>query len=99
MKNSCLALTILFFFTPVNKNFSQVSNDFLVKKVTLKGLPIEADFSSMQQDDDGFLWLGGLSGLYRYDGMHVTRFLRDPSDTNSLTHNYARTLAKDHSIS
>ncbi|MBI5470863.1 MAG: hypothetical protein HY961_00815 [Ignavibacteriae bacterium] len=49
----------------------------------------------MVQDDDGFIWIGTLSGLYRYDGSNVTRFLRDPSDSNSLTHNYAKALTKD----
>ncbi|MEP7377755.1 MAG: two-component regulator propeller domain-containing protein [Chitinophagaceae bacterium] len=70
-------------------------NNFLVKKINLKGLPPETNFYSLVQDDDGFVWIGTLSGLYRYDGSGISRFLRDPSDSNSLTHNFAKTLAKD----
>ena len=74
---------------------AQSQHEFLVKKVNLVGVPPGIDFNSMLQDDDGFLWLGTLSGLFRYDGTRMTRFLRDPADSNSLTHNYASTLTKD----
>lgn len=74
---------------------AQPQTSFLLKKVQVKGIPSEAFFSSIAQDDDGFLWIGTLSGLYRYDGLNVIRFLRDPSDSNSLTHNFAKTLTKD----
>lgn len=77
------------------KVLAQPQTSFLLKKVQVKGIPSEAFFSTIAQDDDGFLWIGTISGLYRYDGLRVTRFLRDPSDTNSLTHNFANTLAKD----
>ncbi len=68
---------------------------FLIKKISLKGLPDDSYFSSVQQDDDGFLWIGTLSGLFRYDGTRVVRFLYDPADSNSLGNNYASTLSKD----
>src|SRR6185295_11079305 len=75
--------------------FSQSQSSFLVKKVTLKGLPPETGFNCMQQDDNGFMWLGSLSGLFRYDGWRLIRYLRDPADSNSLSHNYANSLCKD----
>jgi ligand-binding sensor domain-containing protein len=74
---------------------AQTPPSFLVRKVNLKGLPADTYFEGMVQDDDGFIWIGTLSGLYRYDGSRVTRFVRDPSDSNSLTHNYTNALAKD----
>ena len=96
------AITVSFFFLLSSCLFclaqpvsNPVKNSFLVKKVNLKGLPPETNFYSLAQDDDGFLWIGTLSGLYKYDGSRVSRFLRDPSDSNSLTHNFAKTLAKD----
>ncbi|MEP7108257.1 MAG: two-component regulator propeller domain-containing protein [Ferruginibacter sp.] len=95
MKYVYSALFILVFTLASGKSSAQNQNAYLIKKVNLKGVPIETNFSSVIQDDDGFLWLGGLNGLYRFDGSRVTRFLRDPADTNSLTHNYASTLAKD----
>jgi ligand-binding sensor domain-containing protein len=93
----CLTVPILIIILVLSgyRLYSQNSSSYLVRKVSLKNVPIDADFSSLQQDNDGFLWLGGLSGLYRYDGSRITRFLRDPADSNSLTHNYANTLSKD----
>jgi ligand-binding sensor domain-containing protein len=92
-------LTLIFLFSILLyvpfQLFAQTQSSYLVRKVNLKGLPADTYFEGMVQDDDGFIWIGTLSGLYRYDGSNVTRFLRDPSDSNSLTHNYAKTLAKD----
>ena len=70
-------------------------NKFLTKKLDLKGLPADSYFGSVQQDDEGFLWIGTLGGLYRYDGSRIMHFLHDPADSNSLGNNYAYTLNKD----
>ncbi len=89
-------ILLLSIYTALFSNSSaQTQSSFLIKKVQIKGLPSEAYFSTVHQDNDGFLWIGTLSGLYRYDGTRVTKFLRDPSDSNSLTHNFAKSLAKD----
>ncbi len=74
---------------------AQSPNNFLIKKLQVKGLPTEAFYCTLEQDDDGFIWIATISGLYRYDGSRVKRFLRDPSDTNSMTHNYVTSLVKD----
>ena len=78
MRNVHRLVLTLFSITVTSIVFSQADNKFLVKKVSIKGVPLEAEFSSIQQDDEGFMWMGGLSGLYRYDGSRVNRFLRDP---------------------
>jgi ligand-binding sensor domain-containing protein len=95
MRNVYAQVLALLLLTITSIGFSQSANKFLLKKVNIKGVPPEAEFNSIQQDDEGFLWMGGLSGLYRYDGLRVNRFLRDPSDSNSLTHNYANSITKD----
>jgi len=94
LKNTGLLL-LFFLLKNVLHLAAQSSNPYVVQKVNLKGVPMDIDFSSLQQDDDGFLWLGALNGLHRYDGSKITRFLRDPADSNSLTHNCANTLTKD----
>jgi signal transduction histidine kinase/ligand-binding sensor domain-containing protein len=90
-------LSLLFpcFFCYSQNPSEDLKTKFLIKKLSLKGLPDDSYFSSVQQDDDGFLWIGTLSGLFRYDGFKVLHFLHDPSDSNSLGNNYAATLSKD----
>lgn len=40
------------------------------------------------RDDKGFLWIGTLSGLNRYDGYQFKVFRHDLKDTNSLSENF-----------
>ena len=41
------------------------------------------------QDHDGFIWIGTLSGLNRYDGYEVKSFYHDAHDTSSIASNTA----------
>ena len=50
---------------------------------TDNGLP-DNNVRCMVQDDDGFLWLGTLYGLYRFDGHSYRSFLRTSEGNNSL---------------
>ena len=50
---------------------------------TDNGLP-DNNVRCMAQDDDGFLWLGTLYGLYRFDGHSYRKFQRTQKGNNSL---------------
>lgn len=88
-------LNVLLLLFPFVSLMAQAHLSYIMQKVNLKGLPTHTPFYSLQQDKDGFLWIGSLSGLYKYDGSRITRFLRDPGDTNSLSHNYTKSLVSD----
>ncbi|GAB3508953.1 hypothetical protein GCM10027341_45420 [Spirosoma knui] len=47
------------------------------------------------QDRDGFLWVGTLDGLNRYDGDNFIRFKSRKGDANSLPHNTVWALCED----
>ena len=47
------------------------------------------------QDRDGFLWVGSLQGLYRYDGYSTELYTHDPNDPNSLTGNNINSIGQD----
>ena len=47
------------------------------------------------QDRKGFLWVGTLDGLYKYDGYSFTKYQYDPSDPNSLSQNFIYTIFED----
>ena len=40
------------------------------------------------QDRRGFLWLGTINGIHRYDGYSVKSFSHDPEDPRSLPNNF-----------
>ena len=50
---------------------------------------------SLVQDQQGFLWVGGLSGLSRYDGYNIKTYRHDPLDSTSLSNNYVNALYVD----
>ena len=56
----------------------------LFKNLTVSdGLP-HSEITSIIQDKTGFLWLGTLNGLTRYDGNSMKTYIRDNS-SNSLS--------------
>ncbi|MBK8192164.1 MAG: hypothetical protein IPK76_02660 [Lewinellaceae bacterium] len=40
--------------------------------------------TSIAEDERGFLWLGGVSGLYKYDGTSIDVFTNRPNDSSSI---------------
>jgi signal transduction histidine kinase/ligand-binding sensor domain-containing protein len=48
-----------------------------------------------QQDYKGFMWFGTNFGLNRYDGTTIIAYVKDPSDSGSLSNNYCKTLLED----
>ena len=55
----------------------------------LSSYPITA----LTQDHRGFLWIGTLDGLNRYDGYEFVVYRHDPQDANSLSDNFINTGA------
>ena len=51
-----------------------------------EGLP-QSFISGITQDEDGFIWLGTLDGLSRYDGRQFKSFHYSPDDNKSLSSN------------
>ncbi|HXD76193.1 MAG TPA: two-component regulator propeller domain-containing protein [Puia sp.] len=47
------------------------------------------------QDNDGFLWVGTINGLNRFDGYTFKTFYNDPRDSNSIGSNFIRCLYND----
>jgi ligand-binding sensor domain-containing protein/signal transduction histidine kinase/AraC-like DNA-binding protein len=47
------------------------------------------------QDDDGFIWIGTISGLNRYDGWNFRHIYANESDSTSLSSDYIYELFND----
>ena len=54
--------------------------------------PISAPGTAIAEDSYGFMWFGGNSGLYRYDGTEMIRFQREPFDSTSLSETWVESL-------
>jgi signal transduction histidine kinase/streptogramin lyase/DNA-binding NarL/FixJ family response regulator len=47
------------------------------------------------QDSRGFMWIGTVGGLSRFDGYRFTTYRNNPDDPNSLSNNWVRDLYAD----
>jgi ligand-binding sensor domain-containing protein len=68
--------------------------------VSFEHLPADAGVSSpvvftMRTDRTGFLWLGTMYGLVRWDGRECRTFRHDPYDSTSLSHDDVVAIAED----
>ncbi|MEL7121874.1 MAG: two-component regulator propeller domain-containing protein [Bacteroidota bacterium] len=50
---------------------------------------------SLEQDSEGFIWIGTETGLNRYDGYHFKRFYFDVNDPQSLSGNNISAILED----
>ena len=82
------ALTLLFvLIIHISAVLSQEypSNNLKFSKLTIEdGLSFHV-ITAIVQDQQGFLWIGTLDGLNKYDGYTMTRFYHQPGDPNSLS--------------
>ena len=50
---------------------------------------------SLLQDSKGYIWIGTMDGLNKYDGYTFTKYRFDPTDSNSLSQNLIYTIWED----
>jgi len=85
-KNSIMVLGILWSVAALGQSTNFVHFD------TEDGLP-QSQVQTIQQDDDGNLWIGTMAGLARYNGQKFTNF----SKQDSLAEDWITTSYKDRS--
>jgi ligand-binding sensor domain-containing protein/two-component sensor histidine kinase len=56
---------------------------------------LSAPVTKIVQDSFGFLWLGGMDGLNRFDGKNFVTFRNNPTDPTSLSNNIINDLCVD----
>ncbi len=69
------------------------------KKLNFLQLPLDGishhTVNSIFQDDKGFIWLGTINGLNRYDGINYKIFLADDDTGSGLSSNYINSINQD----
>ncbi len=51
--------------------------------------------TAILQDSKGYIWIGTMDGLNKYDGYSFTKYQFDPFDSNSLSQNIIYTIWED----
>jgi signal transduction histidine kinase/ligand-binding sensor domain-containing protein len=71
------------------------SAQFMFEHLTTRDGLSSAGVNAILQDQKGFLWFATENGVNRYDGQSVRVYRHNPTDTNSLSHNYIWSFAED----
>ena len=78
----------------LSSSFSQ-TDEYIFRQLTdVDGLSQSTIFA-MIQDLDGYLWLGTIDGLNRYDGYEFRVYVNDPSNISSISDNFISALYED----
>jgi ligand-binding sensor domain-containing protein/two-component sensor histidine kinase len=91
MKSLKIILFSLLLLSPL---FSQ-TEEYIFRQLTDADGLSQSTIFSMIQDEDGYLWLGTIDGLNRYDGYEFRVYVNDPSDASSISDNFISALYED----
>ncbi len=84
---------ILIFFLSIT-SFPQ-TEEYIFKQFTDADGLSQSTIFAMLQDQEGYLWLGTIDGLNRYDGYEFRVYVNDPSDITSISDNFISALYED----
>ncbi|MBW4891797.1 GHKL domain-containing protein [Mucilaginibacter sp. HMF5004] len=70
--------------------------DFKFKRITTEQGLSHSDVDAIYQGQRGFIWLGTRYGLDRYDGVKMTVYYNDPTDSTTISNNTIRSITEDH---
>ncbi len=84
---------ILIFFLSIS-SFPQ-TEEYIFKQFTDADGLSQSTIFAMLQDQEGYLWLGTIDGLNRYDGYEFRVYVNDPSDITSISDNFISALYED----
>ncbi|MDH3267442.1 MAG: histidine kinase [Ignavibacteria bacterium] len=87
-----LKLILIFFFSITS--FPQ-TEEYIFKQFTDADGLSQSTIFAMLQDQEGYLWLGTIDGLNRYDGYEFRVYANDPSDITSISDNFISALYED----
>ena len=84
--------TLVLFILLSNLLYSQ---DFDITRLGIKEGLSQGLISAMCEDSDGFIWVGTLNGLNRYDGVRFQTYLHSPADPYSPAGNVIKNILED----
>lgn len=88
-------LTVFFVFLMAVTSPSNAQTDYRFEKITVEDGLSQSSITSLVQDDFGYLWIGTLDGLNKYDGKHFTVYKHEEAKASSIPSNEIRKLFLD----
>lgn len=91
-----IQIIVLFIFVLIKPNFGLSNNtDLKFEHIsTLDGLS-QSEVYSIYHDNNGFIWIGTLDGLNRYDGYNLIQYKTNQKDTTSISNNTIKSIYED----
>jgi len=90
-----LIFIAVLFFNWLSVGISQsLTNQYMVNSISTDAGLSHSTVVSIVKDDNGFLWLGTLHGLNRYDGNDIKVYLHDNNNKNSISDNLIKIVSK-----
>ena len=86
-----LIISVLFLFTRA-AIAATVLTDIKFAEYTIEDGISEDIIMSIVEDSDGYIWVGSIEGLFRYDGYHFKEYTHVPNNPNSIPQGFARTM-------
>jgi signal transduction histidine kinase/ligand-binding sensor domain-containing protein len=86
--------TIILFVICTSLSYSQTANYKFDHITTKQGLS-HSTVSSVIQGRDGFIWIGTIDGLNRFDGYSCKVYKHNPSDSTSISSNFIHNIFLD----
>jgi len=91
----CAVFLILFFHMGASVFADVAKDDLFFRAIRLKdGLP-GSTVSTIEQDQQGFIWIGTNDGLCRFDGVHFKTYRHEHGNEQSLSDNFIQNLFID----
>lgn len=87
----CLSLLLLVF----DLSLKGQNDYFLFHQLTLEHGLSNNSVTCIFKDSRGFIWIGTIDGLNRYDGYNFVTFRHSNNDTNSISDNFISTIVED----
>lgn len=89
-----LLIVIFFYATSMKAVCAQTEPVNLVRYTEEDGLP-SSQIYELLSDKQGYIWIGTINGLARFDGYEFKRFYNDPADSTSIKGLNVWTLFED----
>ena len=98
MKGIYLKTYLIFFFSLVfgNQSFAQHwERELFFRNISTEEGLSNSTINCIYEDARGFIWIGTIDGLNRYDGYEFKVYRFDPADSNSIPSNRINALYED----
>ena len=85
---------ILLFILSFTSSQSQ-TNETYFHELEIQGIPFNKKVNTLFVDSYGYLWIGGNTGLYCYDGNNLVSYQLDAFDPHSIPNNGVNSIIED----